>query len=229
MRDPGVRFVTNTRQLADHLVADGYDNIGRNGLSFDPAFPSASYYYEPSRPAAKRNFFFYARPINLRNLFYRGLEAIGEATEQGILDPSEWQIYFVGKDLDPAWADLPFRPILKENLAWADYTALVRQMDLGLSLMYTPHPSYPPLDLAACGAVVVTNRYGLKRDLDRFSKNIICADSDVASLVEALRAGVALARDNERRLANYHASTFSRDWSASLRGVVETLSGRLCS
>jgi hypothetical protein len=228
LSDPRVRFVTNTKLLADHLVSDGYANIGRNGLWFDPAFPSTSYRYEPSS-TGKSNFFFYARPVNLRNLFYRGIEAINEAVQQGILDPAEWQIHFVGKDLDPAWAKLPFRPTLEQNLAWSDYTALVRRMDLGLSLMYTPHPSYPPLDLAASGSVVVTNRHGLKQELDHFSKNIICADSDVASLVGALRAGVMLARDKERRLANYRNSTFSRDWGASLRDVVATLSKQLCS
>jgi hypothetical protein len=228
LKDPRIRFVTNTRLLADHLASEGYDNIGRNGLWFDPAFPSTSYYYEPS-DVAKRNFFFYARPGNLRNLFYRGIEVIGEAVEQRILDAAQWQIHFVGKDLDPAWAELPFRPVLKQNLAWADYTALVRRMDLGLSLMYTPHPSYPPLDLVASGSVVVTNRHGLKQELDHFSKNIICADSDAASLVEALRTGAALARDGERRLANYRNSTFSRDWSASFRDVVATLSKQLCS
>lgn len=226
--DPHIHIVTNTRLLAEHLASEGFTNIGRNGLSFDPAFPPASYYYQPST-ALKRNFFFYARPNNLRNLFYRGIEVIGEAVQQGILDPAEWQIHFAGKDLDLAWADLPFRPILKQNLAWADYTALVRRMDLGLSLMYTPHPSYPPLDLAACGSVVVTNRHGLKQDLDRFSRNIICADNDVASLLEALRAGATLARDKERRLANYRSSKFSRDWSASLRDVVAALSKQPCS
>ena len=228
LRDPRIRIVTNTKLLADHLAGDGFTNIARNGLWFEPAFPPASYYYAPAR-APKLNFFFYARPMNLRNLFYRGIEVIGEAVDQGILDPAEWQIHFVGKDLNPAWADLSFRPILRQNLVWSDYAALVRRMDLGLSLMYTPHPSYPPLDLAACGSVVVTNRHGPKQDLDRFSKNIICADSDAASLLAALRQGAALARDPERRLANHLASTFSRDWSASMRGAVASLSGQLCS
>lgn len=76
---------------------------------------------------------------------------------------------------------------------------------------------------------MVTNRHGLKQELDRFSKNIICADSDVASLLAALRAGAALARDKERRLANYRNSTFSRDWSASFRDVVAALSRQPCS
>jgi len=227
-RDEHIRFVINTKLLRDHLVAEGYDNIGRNGCWFDPAFPLSTYYPEPSS-GAKMNFFFYARPHNVRNLFYRGIEAIDEAVQQGVLDPNAWQFHFVGKDLDPELANLPFHPTLAQNLAWSDYTALVRRMDLGLSLMYTPHPSYPPLDLAASGSVVVTNRYGLKQDLSAYSNNIICADSDVASLVQAIGAGVALARDKERRAANYRNSTIGRDWSASLQGVVAALSKQPCS
>ncbi len=159
----------------------------------------------------------------------RGIEAIGEAVQQGVLDPDAWQFHFVGKDLPPEMANLPFHPLLAQNLTWSEYTALVRRMDLGLSLMYTPHPSYPPLDLAASGAVVVTSRYGIKRDLSHYSKNIICADTDVASLVRAIEAGVALARDKAQRSANYRNSTISRDWGASLQGVVATLSRQLCS
>jgi hypothetical protein len=223
-----IRFVVNTKMLADHLGAEGFAHIARDGLSFEPAFPSSIYYPE-AHDTSKLNFFFYARPHNLRNLFYRGIEVIDEAVQQGILDPDTWQIHFVGKDLDPKLGELPFRPVLVQNMMWSQYSTLVRRMDLGLSLMYTPHPSYPPLDLAASGAVVVTNRYGLKQTLDHLSRNIICADSDVTSLVEGLRAGAGLASDAERRLANYRASTFSRDWSASVRNVVATLSKQLCS
>ena len=53
--------------------------------------------------------------------------------------------------------------------------------------MDTPHPSYPPLDLAASGAVVVTNRHGRKTSLCQYSENIVCVDPTV----EALKAGIA--------------------------------------
>jgi hypothetical protein len=83
--------------------------------------------------------------------------------------------------------------------------------------------------LAASGAVVVTNRYGLKRDLDAFSKNIICSEIDVNSLVMALRDGVALATNQQARLENYRTSGLNRDWTASFASVIDTLSRRLCS
>ena len=54
------------------------------------------------------------------------------------------------------------RPTVWSKLPWSKYAELVSTMDLGLCLMDTPHPSYPPLDLAAAGAVVVTNTHGSK-------------------------------------------------------------------
>jgi hypothetical protein len=220
--------VINTKLLHQHLAAEGFSNIARNGLWFEPAFPSATY-YRAQTSSPKRNFFFYARPQNVRNLFYRGIEVVDEAVQRGILDPAEWDFTFAGRELDPELAKLPYKPRLAQNLSWADYAAMIRQMDLGLSLMYTPHPSYPPLDLAASGAVAVTNRYGLKQDLSGYSRNIICADTDMASLVAALEAGAALARNEPQRAANFAQSQINRDWPAAMRDVVAALSGTSCS
>ena len=89
--------------------------------------------------------------------------------------------------------------------------------------MLTPHPSYPPLDLAASGAVAVTNRYGRKTTLASYSDNIICAGTDVASLVNALAQGVSLAQDDSRRRANWDSAWLSRSWQSSLEPVIEWL------
>jgi hypothetical protein len=96
-------------------------------------------------------------------------------------------------------------------------------MEVGLSLMYTPHPSYPPLDLAASGAVVVTNRFGRKRDLDRYSPNILCADPDVPSLLAALRDATALASDPEARAVNLAHSGLQREWAVSMAPALDRL------
>ena len=99
-------------------------------------------------------------------------------------------------------------------------------MDLGLSLMASPHSSYPPLDLAAAGAAVVTNTFGPdKRSLDQYSTNIICCDPDVASLVAGIGQGVALANDVARRSANHRKSKFLTDWSAVFAPICDQLAG----
>ena len=92
--------------------------------------------------------------------------------------------------------------------------------------MYTPHPSYPPLDLVASGAVVVSNRFGLKQDLSHLSRNLILCDAERESLVDGLARGVALALDTRLRAQQFRDSALSRDWQVSLQAVVDNLAGQ---
>jgi hypothetical protein len=90
--------------------------------------------------------------------------------------------------------------------------------------MSTPHPSYPPLDLAACGAVAVTNRFGVKQDLNSYSSNIICTDLVHDAIVEGIAAGARLAQDRDTRRRNYETQQLSRSWDSSLSAVLDELS-----
>jgi len=210
-----IRFLINTRLLFEHLVASGLDNIARCATWFEPAFPDAVYHAAPQPTGAKRRLCFYARPNNLRNLFYRGIELLNEALQQGILDPERWEIVFVGKDIPRLTLACDCEPRLLGTMGWDDYATFLRTVDLGFYLMCTPHPSYPPLDLAASGGVVLTNRFGLKQDLSTYSENIVMADLDVPSLLDGLRRAVMLAQDRELRERNYAANGLSRSWSAA--------------
>ena len=108
-------------------------------------------------------------------------------------------------------------------------------MDLGLCLMDTPHPSYPPLDLAASGAVVVTNTHGSKKSLEEWSRNIIAAPPSVSALIDALRDGVKLSREfgtafrelrNRPHSARVGARTWPRDRAdAGRRGLTRVFVG----
>jgi beta-1,2-rhamnosyltransferase WsaF-like protein len=219
----GLKFLVNAKLLFDHLAATGVNVLG-NGTWFEPAFPASTFYYTERANAQKFNFLFYARPNNLRNLFYRGIEAIEQAIRRGILDPDLWNFHFVGKDLDKLILSGGIRPTLHNNLPWADYANLVRNTDVGLSLMYSPHPSYPPLDLAASGAVAVTNRYGQKQSLDAYSRNIVCADIGVDSLVQGIAEAVQLVRTPARRLQNYTDNGLLRSWETSFAGAFDFVS-----
>ncbi len=224
-RHTGIRFVVNTGLLKQHLVNDGFAHFAERAISFEPAFPSAVFHPRDKPAGAKRRFVFYARPLNPRNLFFLGQEVIAAAVAGGVLDPAQWELVFVGRDIPDLQFGAGCVPIRRENLSWGEYAELIGGADLGLSLMYTPHPSYPPLDLAASGAVVVTNRHGLKQDLSPWCANILCCEPERDALVDGLRRGVALALDAPRRAANHRARTLPQDWSASLAEVVERLAG----
>jgi hypothetical protein len=71
------------------------------------------------------------------------------------------------------------------------YASLLTESAVGLSLMVSPHPSYPPLDMAHLGMRVVTNRFGPK-DLGAWHENIISAETLTADgVADAIAAQVA--------------------------------------
>jgi hypothetical protein len=220
-----IRFVVNTEALFRHLVGgpEPLANLRANGVWFEPAFPAATDDRLPTPREGKQNFLFYARPNNLRNLYWRGLETIEACLEEGILDPQGWEIHFVGRDLEDIVLPRGVRPRLAQNLPWGEYISLVRRMDVGLSLMDTPHPSYPPLDLAAAGAVVVTNRHGPKTSLACYSDNILCVEPTVEGLKRGIADAAKLAADWPCRAINHTRNHLERDWQAALEPVLRHL------
>lgn len=57
------------------------------------------------------------------------------------------------------------------KLSLDEYAQVLLQTYAGISLMVSPHPSYPPLEMAAFGVKTITNCYANK-DLSLFSSNI---------------------------------------------------------
>ncbi|MBV8573425.1 MAG: methyltransferase domain-containing protein, partial [Acetobacteraceae bacterium] len=223
LSDNDLLYLVNSELLLAHLRDEG---LAPGAVAFEPAFPEHVYQPAPAGPPVvngKRAFFFYARPNNPRNLYWRGLEALCAAIEEDVLAPPEWDFHFAGQGGDPFVLPRGARAFFHEPMPWPEYAKLIRRIDVGLSLMYTPHPSYPPLDIAASGGVVVTSRFGRKRDLDRYCQNILCADTDVPSLVIALRNATSLAGNPEVRSANFARSGLQRDWVVSMSPALNRL------
>jgi hypothetical protein len=218
---PDVLYLVNSELLLRHFHDQG---LMRNASAFEPSFPAGLYYRPaelPREAGTKRKFFFYARPHNARNLYWRGIEAISAAIDEDVLNPEDWDFYFAGHGSGQLSLPRGARPIIPGPMAWATYADFVRGIDVGLSLMYTPHPSYPPLDLAASGGVVVTNRFSAKRNLDQYSSNIICSDLDVASLVAALRQATSLSANTALRTQGFSESRLQRDWETSMAPALD--------
>lgn len=216
---PGIHFAINSGLLKDHLVQEGFSNISRHGVCFEPAFPRKVFQPRP-REGERRRFMFYARPQHARNLFYFGLEVLREAVEQGLLDPRQWDIVMVGKDIPRLTLNGTSVIETQEGMSWQDYARFIGGVDVALSLMYTPHPSYPPLDLAVSGAWVVTNQFGNKESLKHYSDRIITKPLDIGALVEGLREAIDQC-ELHRGKSPVDPSGLGKDWSIQLRPVVE--------
>jgi hypothetical protein len=222
--NPEVAFVVNSSLLFKHFESgdEPLQNVARHGVSFEPAFPLTHYYddVESRHSRSKKNFLFYGRPNNVRNLYWRGLEAINAALEDGTIKKDDWNITFVGRDLHAVVLSDGVQPKIVENLSWSSYAALIRDSDVGLMLIDTPHPSYPPLDIAASGGVAVTNRCGIKTSLAAYSNNIICVEATVEALKDGIAQAVSLAANEEWRQTNYLANRLCRDWNEALEPAI---------
>lgn len=224
LTDPEISYAVSSEILFSHLQSQG---MAPGGIAFEPAFPSVAYYSE-KQPEERRRFFFYSRPNQLGNLYWRGIAAIAGALEGGVFEPENWDFYFVGKDGAELVLPGGVRPRIINNAQREEYVRIVRRVDVGLALMYAPHPSYLPFDLAASGAVVVTNGFGAaKMDLSRYSPNILCVEPSVAGLVAGLRRAAALAKDQASRAANSAKFGMPRDWPTALAPILDYLATRL--
>jgi hypothetical protein len=98
----------------------------------------------------------------------------------------------------------------------AGYAELLREHDVGLALMYTPHPSLPPIEMAAAGMLTVTNTFETKTAdaLAAISPNLVAVEPTLESVVAGLRKAVAAVDDAERRVRG-GAVRWSRDWGES--------------
>ncbi|MHB8717875.1 MAG: rhamnosyltransferase WsaF family glycosyltransferase [Candidatus Dormibacteria bacterium] len=231
LRREDLRLIINSGLLAQHLTqgSEALPALTERSVTFEPAFPEELFHRQQRVASQKRNLLFYARPNNLRNLYWLGLTTLDTAFARGILDPDMWHCVFVGRDLRPVVLAGGEEPELLENLGWAEYAARVRSCDLGLALMDTPHASYPPLDLAASGAVVVTNTHGVKTSLETYSANILAVPPSVEHLCSALQEAVALVADSATRERNWASSHLQRDWRTTFEPVLRTCSRWLTS
>ena len=97
-----------------------------------------------------------------------------------------------------------------------DYQRLVPDFDVGLCLMYAPHPSVPPFEMASGGLITVTNQFANKSQerINRITPNLITARPSVSAIAEALGQAVQRSSDHVGRIKG---SSFGQtcDWSES--------------
>jgi hypothetical protein len=167
---------------------------------------------------APRRLLFYARPEPhaARNMFELGVLALSQAAELGAFDG--WTLHGIGTLGGGRRLDLGggARLELVPRAAQASYADLLRRHDVGLALMYTPHPSLVPIEMASAGMLTVTNAFENKTAaaLAAISPNLLCAEATVDGIAGALRDATAGAADVERRVRG-SAVAWSRDWDAS--------------
>ncbi|MFD2741472.1 glycosyl transferase family 1 [Sulfitobacter aestuarii] len=195
--------IFNTDLLRTYFAAQGFAFADAKALAFHPSIDIARYAAppRPEREGGPRRLALYGRPEVARNMYPSAIEALAGFVAAEGLGSADIELVSIG--LSHAPVDLPggLQLVSLGKLPWEDYPEYLRSVDLGLSLMYSPHPSHPPIEMAASGVRVVTNGFGPK-NLSELSPAIASVPPTAAALTEALRAAWAAApvAQHEREL-----------------------------
>jgi hypothetical protein len=230
MNNPHIHTVVNTHGLLDYLAKNGLSDMATSAVAFEPAFPpnrdSGRDFDSTKGPSERRKrLFFYARPNNFRSLFYLGVEVLDRVMLEGVLNPGEWDLVFAGKDIPRLEFSVGKRPLIAGAMSHSSYSRFLGTFDLALSLMATPHPSYPPLDFAAAGVPVITNSWNGKKNLSEISPLIHMAEPNVDALTDAIRTALRL--DHQSGIIAPLLPPYSNTWEQNLQPPVRTLAERL--
>jgi O-antigen biosynthesis protein len=176
--------IFNTVELFDYFTSQGH-RLDRSFV-FEPKLSDAlrPFLTKATKQRARR-IVVYGRPGIPRNCFSALLKGL-RLWSQRYPEFKDWEVLSVG---------LPHRPFLLGDgrkmrsigkLSLEAYAELLRETAVGVSLMSSPHPSYPPLEMAHFGVLTITNRYANK-DLSSSHGNIISLDDIRAETIgEAL-------------------------------------------
>lgn len=211
------------RYFAAHghgVFAAGAEAGEADSLSFQNAITAVN----PPTAAAlaarqSRRLLFYARsePHAKRNMFELGLIAISRAIEAGVFGP-EWEFFGIGSVSGRSSVGLPGGAQLEilSRRSQSDYGEMLGAHDVGLSLMFTPHPSLVPIEMASAGLLTVTNSFDTKtpESLTAISSNLIVSEPSIDGVVAGLGAAVGRVGEHEARVAGA-AVEWSSDWERS--------------
>jgi O-antigen biosynthesis protein len=219
----GFRHVVNSTPLANYVAS-------REGIKLSPNAVFAPHLdlgaLQEAAGERKRattiRLFFYARPSKPRNLYELGVAALlrlPDVMRDG--DPTV-EVVTAGERHPPIRLGDGIKVTGLGKLNWTAYCRLLANVDVGLTLMHSPHPSHPPLELAVSGALAVTNEFGdARHDLH---PRLVCAEPDVDYLAEAL--GIAVRRAQELGPGEFEAVSggrLGRDFSLVIGDTASAL------
>ncbi len=153
----------------------------------------------------KKQILIYGRQNEHRNAFeiLKGALAIwSEEYEKA----SEWNIVSLGETFDSIK--------LKNNtivcggkVSLEKYAGIMLSSYVGVSLMISPHPSYPPLEMSSFGIKTITNKYENK-DLSYFNNNIVSIDNCTPRVIAAKLTKICDEYENSNTIIDTNSAYF---------------------
>lgn len=216
--------VINSSNLANYMAAVGHRP--ERQFVFEPVIVDAlrPYLDQVAASTRSRRVLVYGRPSVERNCF----PALVRGLKRWVRDYPEfadWEVISAGVPHDPVDLGDGRKLVSVGKLSLDEYAQMLLSCSAGVSLMASPHPSYPPLEMAHFGLRTVTNGYFCK-DLAQFHPGILSlrsiAETELAAtLAEACR--VSAQPPETYRNAVYMRDDpypFMGDLAAAIKGLM---------
>lgn len=154
----------------------------------------------------QKKLLFYARPEGHagRNVYEVGVCALKKSIKLGVFGDN-WEFYGIGSlglkkeiDLSENGSKLKLLP----RVSYAEYKDMLCNFDLGVSLMYSPHPSVPPIEMSKAGMITVTSGFEnrTQEKMAKISGNLLVAENSLESITKNLKVAVGRVSDYESRV-----------------------------
>jgi glycosyltransferase involved in cell wall biosynthesis len=207
--------IFNTPGLKDAVLSQ-HD---MTGVAFSPGVDRAVY-YPPAHPQNVAEYpirvVFYGRPAVPRNLFELGVDTLREMKR---VFNDKVDIVVVGSPHAPVRLDFESRWL--GYLPYKETGKLYRSAHVGIALMATPHPSYLPIQLMACGTVPLAIQSPYTHWLLDDGVNSICSRPTALDMLARFSDAVADAEQFARLREGAIATAQRYDWT---QAVNDTLS-----
>ena len=150
--------------------------------------------------------------------------ALRQAVARGAFGADEWELLFIGESIPPIQLG---NNVVIHQAPWSsyeDYARLLRSSAVGLSLMLSPHPSYPPLEMGICGMLSVTSTFSVKSAevLRQYCPNIIAVPPRLEAVVEGLMEACMQSGNIESRRRNA-VSSLPSTWDEVFEPMIPTI------
>lgn len=164
--------VFNSKQLSDFFKINHYEFYKE--FDFNPVLNGDLKQVLETKTgevSKKKQILVYGRPSVERNAFNLIVAALKKWVEIQE-DVEEWKILSAGEYHLPVELGKGKELVSVGKLTIEQYAEMMLDSFAGISLMSSPHPSYPPLEMSVFGVTVITNTYANK-DLSSFNNNIV--------------------------------------------------------
>lgn len=198
--------VFNTGLLCEYFERAGY--AFPTAFTFEPCLNPALAVQRSRLNGHKKQklLLVYGRPDVERNAFELIVETLHSWVRQ-YSKANQWRVLSLGRAHGEIVLSTGIKLQSKGKVSIDEYANYLLDAAVGLSLMVSPHPSYPPLEMADFGVQVVTNRFANK-DLSVRSPNIVSlSEATPHALSEAL---IRCCENHEA--GNVHQASGSAFW-----------------